>query len=174
MNRYFINIFLILGSFIPSGCHYKGGYPINQTNIKTISVLPAKIEAIVPQASTPLTRQIRNNLLQNSIKLASNETADAILETSIINYGRSIGSVEEYDTDVAKTLSLNATIRCSLKHRISGKYYFKDQTFSASININANNLAQTIEYQRLPQLTEKLAKKVSNFILNTDSTPIIK
>lgn len=150
-----------------SGCHYHTGYPITNTNIKTICVLPGKTEAIVPQMSALLTRQIRENLIQNGIMLSEEDTADAVLETSITNYGRSVGSVDETDTDVAKTLSLNASVKCSLKNRLTDDYYFKNQTLSASLSINANNSAQAIEYQRLPQLTEKLAQKISTLIFNT-------
>lgn len=169
MNKIFTNIFLFL-CFILSGCHYHAGYPIDNTNVKTICVLPAKIEAIVPQMSAVLTRQIRENLIRNGITLREEDTANAILETSITNYGRSVGSVDEIDTDIAKTLSLNATIKCSLKNRTTGKYYFKDQSISASLSINANTSAQAIEYQRLPQLSEKLAQKVAMLIFNWDNT----
>lgn len=168
MNKYFINIFFTLGLFL-SGCHYYVGYPIDQTNLKTIYVAPAKTEAIVPQMSAVLTRQIRENLVRNGgIKLVAIDNADAILETNITQYGRSVGTVDENDTDIAKTLSLNATIECSLRNQHTGKYYFKDQSISTSLSINANTSAQSIEYQRLPQLTEKLAQKVSTLILNID------
>lgn len=169
----FINIFWLL-CFILSGCQYRSGYPINHTEIKSICVLPAITQAIVPQMSALLTRQIRENLIRNGITLTTEAAADATLETSIINYGRSVGSVEETDTDIAKTLSLNATIKCSLKNNRTGGYYFKDQSLSASLSINANESAQAIEYQRLPQLTEKLAKKISMFVFNVDCGNSIK
>ena len=153
-----------------SGCHYHVGYPIDQTHIKTINVTPAVTDAIVPQMSAVLTRQIRENLIRSSrIKLADYDHADAILETTITAYTRSVGTVDEADTDVAKTLSLSSSIKCSLKDRITSKYYFKDQSVSASLSINANTSAQAIEYQRLTQLSEKLAQTVAMLIFNLDS-----
>ena len=169
INKLFINIFLLLGLML-SGCHYHVGYPLDHTNIKTVYVAPAITDAIVPQMSAVLTRQIRENLIRGShIKLAAYDNADVILETTITHYGRSVGTVDEADTDVAKTLSLSSTIKCSLKDRATGKYYFKDQSVSASLSINANTSAQAIEYQRLTQLSEKLAQKVVMLIFNLDS-----
>lgn len=173
MSKVFTNVSLLLCLILP-GCRYHTGYPVANTSIKTICVLPTKTEAIVPQMSALLTRQIRENLIRNGIALGAEDTADAVLEMSITTYGRSVGSVDEADTDVAKTLSLNASVKCSLRNRLAGDYYFKNQSLSASLSINANTSAQAIEYQRLPQLTEKLAQKVSTLIFNIDNKPLIK
>jgi len=164
------NAFIYLFPLLFSGCisHYKVGYPIDRTSIKTIYVAPAIQKAVVPQMSAVLSRQIREEVLRTGgIKLADRNLADAELETTITDYGRSIGSVDEYDTNTARTLSLNATICCSLK-KSDGTYLFKDYSVSSSININANTSAQALEYQRLPQLTRELAKKVVMRIINID------
>ena len=166
------NLFVYLISVLLSGCisHYKAGYPIDKTSVKAIYVAPAIQKAIVPQMSAVLSRQIREEILRTGgVRLADKGFSDAELETTITNYGRSIGTVDEYDTDKAKTLSLNATLSCSLK-KLDGTYIFKDYSISSSISINANTSAQTLEYQRLPQLTRELAKKVVMRIINIDSS----
>ncbi|MGX8716510.1 MAG: LPS assembly lipoprotein LptE [bacterium] len=165
-----ISVFAVL-SLILSGCRYHAGYPITHSGIQSIYVAPAVNEAVVAQMSGVLSSQIREEITHLGLATLGTKTdSDATLETTIINYGRSIGTVDEYDTDTAKTLSLNATIRCSLKNNISGEYFFKDKTFSASLSINATDSAQSIEYQRLPQLSRKLAKQLVMLIANMDKT----
>lgn len=164
-------LILALFALILSGCRYRAGYPIAKSGIQSIYVAPAITEAVVAQMSGVLSRQIREEITHlGLVRLGSKTDSDATLETTITHYGRSIGSVEEYDTDTAKTLSLNATIRCSLKSNLSGEYFFKDRTLSASLSINATDSAQAIEYQKLPQLSHKLAKKLVMLIANTDKT----
>ena len=154
-----------------SGCRYHAGYPITKTEIRSIYVAPAITEAVVAQISGNLSRKIREEITRLGIAtLSSVNGSDATLETTITHYGRSIGTVDEYDTDTAKSLSLNATIRCSLKSNISGAYFFKDRTLSASLTINATDSAQAIEYQRIPQLSRELAKKLAMLIANVDKT----
>lgn len=158
-------------SAIISGCRYHAGYPVAKSGIHTIYVAPAINEAIVAQMSGILSQQIREEITHLGIAaLGSESDSDTTLETTITDYGRSIGSVDEYDTDTAKTLSLNATIRCSLKCNSTGEYYFKNRTLSASLSINATDSAQSIEYQRLPQLSHKLARQLVMLIANTDKT----
>lgn len=170
----------VLGCLLLAGCmltfsgctRYHAGYPVDATSIKSIYVAPAVKKALGAQISAVLTRQLREGILRNGgIGLAGKYDADATLETTITHYGRSIGTVEEYDTDTAKTLSLNITVQCSLKDNRTDAYYFKNQTFSASISINANDAAQCIEYQRLPQLTRKLAQQVVMCIANIHPLP---
>lgn len=166
MRIYFFSLTVLISCL--AGCsNYKVGYPIDRTNLKTVFVLPAKTRALAAQMSGVLSQQIRENILRcGTLKLAKNiEAADAVLETEITDYGRSIGTVEEYDTDVAKTLSLNASVKCSLYDH-KGNYFFKDQSFSASVSINATDSAQLIEYQRIPQLTREIAQKITLFIAN--------
>ena len=172
MNKTLTKIFVsVLITAILSGCRYHAGYPVEKSGIQSIYVAPAITEAVVAQMSGILSRQIREEITHLGIaSLASEADSDATLETTITHYGRSIGSVDEYDTDIAKTLSLNATIRCSLKNNRSGEYFFQDRTLSASLNINAADSAQSIEYQRMPQLSHKLAKQLVVLIANMDKT----
>lgn len=165
--RFFVYVFVLE---CLAGCsNYKAGYPIDHSHLKTIFVLPAKTHALAAQMSGVLSQQIRESILRyGTLKLAKTiEAADVVLETKITNYGRSIGTVDEYDTDVAKTLSLNASIKCSLYNH-QGRFFFKDQDFSASVSINATDSAQLIEYQRMPQLTREIAQKIAMYIANLE------
>jgi len=97
----FFSFVLILGCLV--GCsNYKVGYPVDRAYFKTVFVLPAKTHALAAQMSGVLSQQIRETILRHgTLKLAKTiEAADVVLETEITNYGRSIGTIDEYDTDV--------------------------------------------------------------------------
>lgn len=172
MNKGFIKtlLFLTLLSII-SGCRYRAGYPVNTANIRTIYVAPAVNKAIVAQVSTVLTRQIREEILRSGIAHlgSSANDSDTVLEVIVTQYGRSVGSVDEYDADIAKTLSLDMSAKCSLRDNRSAQYFFKDQTVSASISINATDSAQSIEFQCLPQLSRKLSQKIALLLANVET-----
>lgn len=154
-----------------TGCsRYHLGFPVNHASFKTIYVAPAINKAFVSQAQSTLTRQVREEILRNGyLKLRRKGEADVVLEMTIVQYGRSIGAVYESDPDSAKTLSLNLTVLCSLKDTRQGHYLFKDQSVNYSLSISANDYAQCIEYQRLPQLTREVAKKIVLLIENIDA-----
>jgi hypothetical protein len=154
-----------------AGCsRYHLGFPVKDASFKTIYVAPAINKAFVSQAQSTLTRQVREEILRNGyLKLLGKDEADVVLEMTIVQYGRSIGAVYESDPDTAKTLSLNLTVVCSLKDTKKGRYLFRDQSVSYSLSISANDYAQCIEYQRLPQLTREVAKKIVLLIENIDA-----
>ncbi|MDR0647040.1 MAG: LPS assembly lipoprotein LptE [Puniceicoccales bacterium] len=154
-----------------TGCsRYRLGFPVNRASFRTIYVAPAVNKAFVSQAQSTLTRQVREEILRNGyLKLQRKGEADVVLEMTIVKYGRSIGAVYESDPDAAKTLSMNLTVSCSLKDTKKGCYLFRDQSVSYALSISANDYAQCIEYQRLPQLTREVAKKIVLLIENTDA-----
>ncbi len=154
-----------------TGCtRYHLGFPVQHASFQSIYVAPAINKAFVAQAQSVLTRQVREEIIRNGhLTLLGKDEADAILEMTITHYGRSIGSVVETDPDTAKTLSLKLDVCCSLKDIKTGRYLLKNTTVSYSINISANDYAQAIEYQRLPQVTKELAKKLVLLIENIDA-----
>ena len=159
-------LFLLAGLV---GCtRYHLGFPVQRASFRSIYVSPAVNKAFVAQAQGILTRQVREEIIRNGyLELRGKEEADTILEMTIVKYGRSIGSVYETDPDTAKTLSLNLEVCCSLRNVSTGRYIIKGVKVNHSISICANNYAQSIEYQRLPQLTRELAKKIVLLIENT-------
>ncbi len=166
MNRNFFVLFLCFVLSLLSGCaHYKPGFPLGVTFVRKIYVEPVSRRTAVPQALAVLTRQLRCEFLENGLKLAGPNDADGILETEIIDYGRSTSNVDDLDTDVARTLSLKITAKCSFK-QANGLYFFKDEKISTSVKMTVSDSIQVIEYHRITELTQALAKKIAMFVFH--------
>jgi len=167
--KYFYRIFtFFLLLILVGGCsRYQWGLPVKSASFKTIYIAPVKNKAYVAQAQSVLTRQLREEILRNGyLRLSSKNNADVHLEVYVESYGRSIGAVFEKDPDTAKTLSLSLTAKCSLIGNKVQKDYFKDQTVSHSQSIKADGFAQPIEYQKLPEITREVAKKIVMLVAN--------
>ena len=155
-----VPLLLLLG-----GCRYRVGFPVDSYNIKTIYVKPTVKEALAAQLSGDLTRQLGEEILRNGfLRLAPSDKADATLETTVSDYNRGISVVDEDDDEKAKSLSLSATCKYTLRDNRDGKV-ISSGSVSASVGITATTNAQAIEYQRTPQLTRALAKQVASQLL---------
>ncbi len=165
---FFIFIVLILPFF--GGCaHYQWGLPVKKASFKTVYIAPVKNRAFVAQVQSVLTRQVLEEILRNGyLRLADKKSADVYLEVSVESYGRSIGAVFETDPDTAKSLSLSLSAKCSLIGRKTEKIYFKEQSVSHSQSINASDFAQPIEYQKMPEITREVAKKIVMLVANVE------
>lgn len=164
----FILVGVLMSTFV--GCtRYRWGMPVDKASFKTIYVAPAKNRAFVAQVQALLTRQIREEILRNGqLHLAPKSKADAILTVDVESYGRSIGAVYETDPDTAKSLSLTLSVKCELKNVQTGKVYFKERGVSHSLSVSANDYAQAIEFQKMPQVTRDVAKKIAMLVANVD------
>ena len=161
-----ISVFFIAPLLLSlGGCRYRAGFPVDSYNIKTIYVKPTVKEALTAQLSGDLTRQLGEEILRNGfLRLAPSNKADATLETTVSNYNRGISVVDEDDDEKAKSLSLSATCKYTLRDNRNGRV-ISEGSVSASIGITATTNAQAIEYQRAPQLTRALAKQVASQLL---------
>ncbi len=171
--------FKVIGVFVVAslllslgGCRYRVGFPVDSYNIKTIYVKPTVKEALTAQLSGDLTRQLGEEILRNGfLRLAPSDKADATLETTVSNYNRGISVVDEDDDEKAKSLSLSATCKYTLRDNRDSKI-LSSGSVSASVGITATTNAQAIEYQRAPQLTRALAKQVASQLLTASGKRI--
>lgn len=160
-----IGVFLVVPLLLLGGCRYRAGFPVDSYNVKTIYVKPTVKQALTAQLSGDLTRQLGEEILRNGfLRLAPSDKADATLETTVSNYNRGISVVDEDDDEKAKSLSLSATCKYTLRDNRDGRV-ISSGSVSASVGITATTNAQAIEYQRAPQLTRALAKQVASQLL---------
>lgn len=171
--------FKVIGVFVVAslllslgGCRYRAGFPVDSYNIKTIYVKLTVKEALTAQLSGDLTRQLGEEILRNGfLRLAPSNKADATLETTVSDYNRGISVVDEDDDEKAKSLSLSATCKYTLRDNRDGSV-ISSGSVSASVGITATTNAQAIEYQRAPQLTRALAKQVASQLLTASGKRI--
>lgn len=157
-----IRISSILLLLLLNACHYQAGYPVAQCPVKTIYVQPIIKDVLVANVSGVLTRQLREELGRNNIlKVVTKESgADVRLETHLVCYEPSVGSVNTDDAWSAHSLFLKATARCSLQDTNTGYYYFRDCEFTADVSIRYSAEGGVSEYQAIPLVARELAKKI--------------
>ena len=165
-----IGVFLIIPLLLSlGGCRYRAGFPVDSYNIKTIYVKPTVKEALTAQLSGDLTRQLGEEILRNGfLRLAPSNKADATLETTVSNYNRGISVVDEDDDEKAKSLSLSATCKYTLRDNRNGRV-ISEGSVSASIGITATTNAQAIEYQRLSASGKKIPSKTADAKVDADT-----
>ncbi|MDR1528019.1 MAG: LPS assembly lipoprotein LptE [Puniceicoccales bacterium] len=155
-------------SVLGAGCIYYSMRPNTPLEFDKIYVVPIKNDSFAPQAQVLLTKQVRTRLANIAgLELASSPENAAVLEITIVDFGRSVATTQEDDTSRAKSFNVKMAIVCALRNNITGKVYFKDYRISDFVECHmSNNNFQAFQYQAIPKLTNKLANKVCDIICN--------
>lgn len=164
MQQKYFGLFFILAIF--SGCsHYHlGSKPLP---FNTLYIEPVRNTSLAPQVQAPLTAQLRQTFLRNtSLTLASEESADATLSTTVTNYTRSATATREEDTDIGRSFAISATVKCSLTDNKTGKVLFSNRTISASVNASTDGGFQESEYRAMAAITENLSLQIKSLVVS--------
>tara|TARA_B100001248_G_scaffold262528_2_gene259163 strand:- start:26533 stop:27018 length:486 start_codon:yes stop_codon:yes gene_type:complete len=154
--------FLLASLLLLSGCsHYQKGQGA-ELAFSTLYVAPVRNDSMAPQAQALLSKQLMETLMGDGrVELTSKESADATLEITLSKYSRSISATQEQDASLAQSYTLTLEAHCDLIDNESGTPYFHKRSVSATVN----SLAPS-EYQGMPFLTNNLAKKIKDLVLN--------
>ncbi|MDR0742162.1 MAG: LPS assembly lipoprotein LptE [Puniceicoccales bacterium] len=133
-----------------------------------IYVVPIKNDSFAPQTQVSLTKQVRTKLSNIvGLELALSPENAAILEITIVDFGRSMATTQEDDTSRAKSFDVKMAIICTLRNSVTGRVYFRDYRISDVVECHTSNgNFQAFQYQAIPKLTNKLADKVCDIICN--------
>jgi hypothetical protein len=142
--------------------------PSTPLEFDKIYVVPIKNDSFAPQVQVSLTKQVRTRLSNIvGLELASSPENAAVLEITIVEFGRSMATTQEDDTSHAKSFDVRMAMVCTLSNSVTGRVYFRDYRISDSIECHtSNNNFQAFQYQAIPKLTHKLADKVCDIICN--------
>lgn len=146
----------------------------------TLYIAPVANDALVPQATALITREVRSAFLRDGrVQLVdSPETADATLALTLANYSRNLTTSRPDDTGLARKFDLILETRCTLIDRRAGKPIFENraiavsrQAFTDGDGFEANGRPSPggqlpAEYQILPLLAEQLAQRVTHAVLD--------
>ena len=167
---------LCLLAFIIGGCQsYQLGDPA-QLDFKSIYIKPVTNDSFAPQVQALLSAQIRELFIRESrSKLLNNQKeADVILIVNLIDYKRSTAARQADDSTLARSFDLNLYAQVSLFDQNSGSYLFEDRLIRQKYSVYADNpyeqaqsqsLVQA-EYQAMPALVRKLARKIADEVLS--------
>jgi hypothetical protein len=135
----------------------------------TLFVAPVTSEALAPQARVELTTRIREAFIRDGrVRLAASaESAEAVLQVTIAQYGRTLAVSQPTDTGLARRFDLNLRARASLLKRGSEEPYFTDRMLEATRGVFTDDGLVPSEYQILPVLSESLANEAVHAVLDT-------
>ena len=149
-----------------SGCaHYQMG-AANNPPFSTIYVAPAKTSAIIPQAQTVLTEQVRTALAQAGFKLASEDYADVLLNLTLSDTAIQPAATASNDSGLGASYDVQLLVTYSLE-RQGGKALFSNRTASARQTVFAADGFSQAKTQAVPVITRRLATKIADDVAST-------
>jgi hypothetical protein len=158
----------ILGLFALAGCaNYQLGTGANVT-FATLYIEPVENDTLLPQARALLSTQLREAFANDGrvTLVNSADDADATLQIVIRNYGRTVASVREEDTGLARKFTLSLEVACTLTDRRTDRALFTDRLVNSQRDAFTDGGQLQSEYQTLPLLAESLAKKITHTVLD--------
>lgn len=159
---------LVLGLTAFTGCaNYQLGTGAKLT-FATLYIEPVENNTLLPQARAVLSTQIRDAFANDGRVTLVNSAAaaDATLHVVIRNYDRSVASVREIDTGLARKFTLNLEAACTLTDRRTGRALFTDRPVATQRDAFTDGGQLQAEYQTLPLLAESLAQKIAHTVLD--------
>jgi hypothetical protein len=146
--------------------HYRSGNG-SELPFRTIYVAPVGNDSFAPQMQTILSAQVRQKFLQHPhIKLANNSDSDATLTITIVHFGQSVATTMSNDSIRAKSFAINAKASCSLFDNKKGVYLFENYIVEVNMDSRTEGDYQRNKSQTIPQLSLKLAEKISDAVCN--------
>jgi outer membrane lipopolysaccharide assembly protein LptE/RlpB len=159
-----------------SGCaHYRLG-PGAPPAFATLYVAPVVAAAPIPQAQAVATSALREAFARDGrVRLVDTaEAAEAVLEVTLVSYGREVATVQANDTGLARKFDLTLTATATLRDPRAGRDLFTGRPLSARRQAftdsprepgRFDNQGQA-EYQALPILAEALATRTVSAVLD--------
>lgn len=164
-----LRVFLfVLGLLTLGGCaNYQLGTGAS-VSFTTLYIEPVENATLVPQARALLSTQLREAFANDGrvTLVNSADAADATLRVVIRNYGRTVASVREEDTGLARKFSLNLEVACTLTDQRTDRALFTDRLVNSQRDAFTDGGQLQSEFQTLPLLAESLAKKITHAVLD--------
>ncbi|HEY1110519.1 MAG TPA: hypothetical protein VGE76_17850, partial [Opitutaceae bacterium] len=131
-------------------------------------IAPVANKTVLPQSQAILSTRLRETFARDGrVALAGSEdSADAVLTVTLVDYHRDVAAVREGDTGLARKFNLTLGALCTLKDK-TGKVIFENRPISAVREAFTDGGQLQSEYQTLPLLAESLAGKVAHAALDS-------
>jgi hypothetical protein len=163
-------------ALVLSGCsHYRLGAGAAPA-FTTLFVAPVVAAAPVPQAASVATSALREAFARDGrVRLVdSADAAEAVLEVTLVGYGREVATVQANDTGLARKFDMTLTATATLRDTRSGKPLFADRPLAARRQAFTDNPREPgrfdnqgqAEYHLLPVLAEALAARAVSAVLD--------
>jgi len=166
--KFFSRLLAVLaGAGLLAGCaHYTLG-STGKLDFQSLYVAPVSSKAIVPQAVEPVSNQLRETLLQEGLRLASQADADATLEVVLTDYTTGVAATQQGNSLNAQSYSVTLTATCKLVDNRNGKVYFQNRPISVTEEafVQSGVSFSESEYQSVAKLSRDLAVKIKDAVV---------
>lgn len=157
---------LLIG--VSSCCHYRLGSPgLECLPFRSIYVKGVENESFGPQTHNLVREQTIRWLELGGLRYKDCEAeAEAILHIVLTDYRKVETATLNSDTALASSFLVTLKARVSLEDNESGGYYFENREVSASMHSQSDASIQSLMYQDMPVLTERLAHNIRNLVVD--------
>jgi hypothetical protein len=160
-----VRFILLLMGIILGGCRYKNGVG-SAANVRSIYVEPVKNSSLCHRASGTLTAQLAQAIQRSTpLKLAGKDEAHTHLQVEIIDFSQKNSAYDPKDTSITLSLTLCVIAECTLIDR-DGHFLWERQSVEATMDLEKQDHFFALRDQAIPQLMERLAKKISVLLVN--------
>lgn len=157
-----------VASLLFSGCaSYQLGTPA-ELPYQSLSISAPRNLSSLPQIEGPLNAALRKEIQRTgSIKLATQAGADAILEVTVLEIRREIAAVTSADVGRGRKFELVADVEINLrKAGESGQYFLEGRELTIKQDIFTDSGLVDAEYQAIPAISEQIARRVAELIVD--------
>lgn len=146
-------------SLLLAGCsHYQLGTGASP-KFTTLFISPVASTALIPQAQSLVTTQVRQAFLKDGrVRLVNSAAeADAVLTLTLVRYERDLSVSLPTDTGLGRRFDVTLEARATLRDTRTATVYFTDRALLAKRGAFTDSGLVPAEYQLLPLLAEQLA-----------------
>jgi hypothetical protein len=159
---------LAIGFFLGGCSHYQLGTGSTPLAFRTVFIAPVGNSAAVPQAVAPVSSAIRTAFANDPrVQLAATpESADAVIQVTLVHYGRDFTAVLPTDTALARKFEITLSATCTLINQRTGQTQFTNREIKSIRQIFVDGGQGPAEYQAMPQLADDLARQIAHAVLD--------
>ena len=151
-----------------AGCsNYRLGGTAVELPFSSVYVRPVRNVSFAPQAAPILTDAISKAIMRTpDLRVAYQSDAQAMLDTSIIEFVKQPVATKANDTALAASYRVTARAQCTLT-LANGQVVFKDRPVSAFITVYSieNRDYMSSEFESMPVLMNQLGEKIKDAVI---------
>jgi hypothetical protein len=151
-----------------AGCsHYQLGTD-TKLAFTTLYIEPVANKTLLPQAQALMSTQLRERFARDGrvTLVNSPQGADATLTVSIDDFHRTVATVREGDTGLARKFTETFGAVCTLRDNRAQKNLFVNRPVSTHRDAFTEGGQLQSEYQTLPLLAESLSERIAHAVLD--------
>lgn len=152
-----------------AGC---AGYHLGtgaEPKFATLFIAPVTSTTTIPQAQALITTQLRESIGRDGrVRLVNSpETADAVLQVTLLAYDRAVAVSLPTDTGLARRFDETLRAEATLTDNRTKAAIFTKRPLTAQRGVFTDSGLVPAEYQALPLLAEQLARQAAHAVLDT-------